>query len=258
MIKSNQNPKVKKLHSLINSKKARNKENEFIIEGKKLLFEAPKKLIKELYVTDSFFDSNKDYLAELNLEVEAVVVSEDVMKYVCDMVTPQGILGVVSIEGKKEITYGEINIILEEIQDPGNMGTIIRTAEAVNANIFISKGSVDIYSPKIVRATMGSLFRAKIFNVDNIKELIMDMKNNNISVYAAHLKGDKYHYQIEYKKATCFLIGNEGSGLSDNISKLADGFIKIPIIGNAESLNVSIATGVLLYEALRQKMSYIN
>jgi TrmH family RNA methyltransferase len=259
MITSNQNSKIKNLYSLQNKSKLRKKEGKFIVEGKKILDEVPLNRIVEIYITEEFQQKEREYIEKLREHVNVEIVSVAVFKFISSAVTPQGILGVITIQ---EIQFNEIKsskntlyIAVENMQDPGNIGTIIRTADAVNACVILSKGSVDIYNPKVVRATMGSLFRVPILTNADLSYVIKDMKNIGIKVYAAHLKGEKYHYDLDLKKPTCFLIGNEGNGLSYEIANLATEYIKIPILGKTESLNASIAAGVLLYEAIRQRMN---
>jgi TrmH family RNA methyltransferase len=145
-------------------------------------------------------------------------------------------------------------IILENIQDPGNLGTIIRTADAVGANgIIISKGSVDVYNPKVVRATMGSIFRVPIISESNLVEDINTLRDNNIEVLASHLQGSSNIYDCDLTKGVAILIGNEGNGLSEGITGLANRNIKIPMIGKSESLNAGVAASIMVYEVLRQR-----
>lgn len=143
-------------------------------------------------------------------------------------------------------------ILLENIQDPGNMGTIIRTADAADADgVFLSKGCVDIYNPKAVRSTMGSIFHLPIFTDVDLKELVNKI---NVETVAAHLKGDKTPYDINMKKGIAIMIGNEGNGLSNELSEKADNLVKIPMPGKAESMNAGVAASIMIYEAVRQRM----
>lgn len=257
MITSIHNPKIKRVCALQQKQKDRKTEKCFVVEGKKMMEEAPKELIEEIYITEAFMKANKSYLDYFPLE-RCEIVSEKVLKHMSTFVTEQGILGVLK---QQNFAFSTLNlegnplfIALENLQDPGNMGTIIRTADAVNARgIIISTGSVDIYNPKVVRATMGSIFRVPILvDVDIIKTL-KRLKDNNINVYAAHLKGQVYYDEVQYLNGTCFLIGNEGNGLTNETAECADQFVKIPILSEVESLNASIAAGVLMYEAVRQR-----
>ena len=146
-------------------------------------------------------------------------------------------------------------IIADKVNDPGNLGTIIRTADAANVTaVFITKGSVSVYNDKVLRATMGSVFHIPVIEDVDIFEMIQFLKENNIKIYAAHLKGVKTPYELNLKDfSVAFLIGNEANGLDDEVSDCADEFIKIPILGKAESLNASVAASVLMYEVVRQR-----
>ena len=185
------------------------------------------------------------------------VVTEDQMKKLTDTVTPQGILCVVrqpsyTMEDIINHSGHRLIMILEDIQDPGNLGTIFRTAEGAGASgIIMTKGCADLFNPKVVRSTMGSIYRVPFFVTDDIEQTISLVKNAQIEVFAAHLKGEHFYDEIEYKDAA-FLIGNEGRGLKDSTASLADTYIKIPMSGELESLNASMAAGILMYEHNRQ------
>ena len=185
------------------------------------------------------------------------VVTEEQMKKLTDTVTPQGILCVVrqpsyTMEDIINHPGHKLIMILEDIQDPGNLGTIFRTAEGAGASgIIMTKGCADLFNPKVVRSTMGSIYRVPFFVTDDIEQTISLVKNAQIEVFAAHLKGEHFYDEIEYKDAA-FLIGNEGRGLKDSTASLADTYIKIPMSGELESLNASMAAGILMYEHNRQ------
>ena len=185
------------------------------------------------------------------------VVTEEQMKKLTDTVTPQGILCVVrqpsyTMEDIINHPGHRLLMILEDIQDPGNLGTIFRTAEGAGASgIIMTKGCADLFNPKVVRSTMGSIYRVPFFVTDDIEQTINLVKNAQIEVFAAHLKGEHFYDEIEYKDAA-FLIGNEGRGLKDSTASLADTYIKIPMSGELESLNASMAAGILMYEHNRQ------
>ena len=145
-------------------------------------------------------------------------------------------------------------MILDDIQDPGNMGTILRTADSLNfKQIIISKGSSDVYNPKVVRSTMGAIFRIKIVESDDLVKLMKEFKKHKIKVVTTSLQTDKSMYDISYDK-TAIVIGNEANGVRDEIQNLADERVKIPMPGKTESLNASVATAVVLYEAMRDRL----
>ena len=156
---------------------------------------------------------------------------------------------------KKEINFlDDIILILDNIQDPGNMGTIIRTADSLNIKqIIISKDSSDIYSPKVVRSTMGAIFRINIIESNNLLETIKILKKHKINVISTTLDTNKSIYDISYNK-TAIVIGNEANGVSTKIQEISDNKVKIPMLGKTESLNAAVATSVILYEAMREKI----
>lgn len=258
MITSIQNSRIKKLVQLSNKSKIRKKEGLFIVEGKKIIDEIDVNRIKELYITETFHEKENNYVKELidqNVNIE--IVNDTVMKYISNSVTPQGILGVIKIitmDLDIMLSDNTFIVILENIQDPGNLGTIIRTCDAVKASgIIISKGSVDLYNPKVIRATMGSILRVPIITDSNILEDINKLKKNKIKILASHLQGSNNLYECDLKQGIGIVVGNEGNGLTEEVVALADSNIKIPMIGKSESLNASIATSIIAYEALRQR-----
>ncbi len=182
------------------------------------------------------------------------LVSDEVFARMSDTQAPQGILCVLK---RPEHTLQKLLkqespllVILENLQDPGNLGTMIRTAEGAGADgIFMSKGTVGIYNPKTIRATMGSLYRMPFLYVENIEEGIRLLQKYDITVYAAHLKGKKYFHEIKYSGGSGFLIGNEGSGLKEKTADAADCYLRIPMEGKLESLNAAIAAALLMYQS---------
>ena len=248
MITNNQ---IKELTALRDKSKARREAGLYIVEGPKMCEEAPANMVVNTFVTQKCVESNKTWLVNRKYEV----VEERIFEKLSDTKTPQGILSVVR-QPKYELSdilrEGNLYVILEDIQDPGNMGTIVRTAEGAGvAGIIMTKGCVDIYNPKTIRSTMGSVYRVPFVYVEDIAEAIAQIKAAGISIYAAHLKGEKYYDDINYGRAA-FLIGNEGNGLKDDTAALADTYIKIPMSGKVESLNAAVATSILMYEHSRQ------
>ena len=186
------------------------------------------------------------------------IVSDQVFKKISDTVTPQGIVAVVKQKSysidyiiEKRNKEKSCIVVLDRLQDPGNMGTIVRTGEAAGiSGIIMSKDSADIYNPKVIRSTMGSIFRVPFAIVDDLAAAVDTLKDNGITTYAAHLKGELYN-SGSLTKDCALLIGNEARGLSEEISAKADKLIKIPMHGKVESLNAAIATAILMYEAAR-------
>ena len=145
-------------------------------------------------------------------------------------------------------------VILENLQDPGNLGTIFRTGEGAGVDGIIMSGqTVDIYNPKTIRSTMGSVYRVPFLYTDDICGAIRTLQEHGVCVYAAHLQADKYYDDYDYHESSAFLIGNEGNGLSEEAAGCADAYLKIPMKGSVESLNAAVASSILLYEAYRQR-----
>ena len=257
LIESIQNKLVKKIKAL-QQRKNREKESLFIVEGVRFVQEIPIDYTIVFYAVSNTFQKINDISIYENRS-QVFVFSDDVFRTIADTQHTQGILAVCQ---KKEIELSHFKlkekgfyILVEKIQDPGNLGTIIRTADACNVDaIFLSKGCVDLYNTKVLRSTMGSLFHIPIFCNVNLEKYIDNMKQKNITVFAAHLKAKQYYYTTDLKKGCAFLIGNEGKGISDTVAKKCDKLIKIPMLGQAESLNASVATAVLLYEVVRQRL----
>ncbi len=248
MITNNQ---IKEITALRDKSKARKEAGLYIVEGPKMCEEAPKNMVVNTFVTHKCLESNHSWLDGREYEL----VEERVFEKLSDTKTPQGILSVLKqpqYSLKDMLSQGELYVILEDIQDPGNLGTIIRTAEAAGvAGIIMTKGCVDIFNPKTIRSTMGPIYRVPFVYVEDIAQAINTVKQAGVAVYAAHLKGESYYDDINYGRAA-FLIGNEGNGLKEETAALADTYIKIPMEGKVESLNAAVATSILMYEHNRQ------
>ena len=145
-------------------------------------------------------------------------------------------------------------LLLENIQDPGNLGTMFRTGEGAGVDgIFMSKETVDLYNPKTIRSTMGSVFRVPFCYVDSLPDTIEMLRAKGVMVFAAHLKGEKLYHQLSFLGGSAFLIGNEGNGLTKECADKADAYLKIPMEGKLESLNAAVSAAILMYEAKRQR-----
>ena len=254
MITSTSNAKVKELVQLQKKSKARSKAKKFVVEGIRMVKETPRDRLEALYISESFWNKYGNPIEGDFAEV----LSDKVFAYVSDTKTPQGILAVVrQIEyDVKEMIQGQDAhiLILDNLQDPGNLGTIFRTAEAAGVTgILLSMGCADIYNPKTIRSTMGSLYRMPFAYVEEFIETIQEVKKNGIKVFAAHLEGKNSYDQEDYRKGSAFLIGNEGNGLRQEVADCADVRIRIPMQGQVESLNAAIAATVLMFEVSRQR-----
>ncbi len=255
MITSASNEKVKHLIQLREKGKVRRKEGLFIAEGIRLVRDIPEGDTVELYYSESYEGERAAGKYE--------VLSDELFKKVSDTETPQGVLAVVRM--RKSTSADIINavknpmiLLLENIQDPGNMGTMFRTAEAAGCSgIIMTEGSADPYSPKVVRSAMGALFRLPFAAVADWDDVFAELGKADVKIFAAALTG-----AVPYTKAVCtgpsaFLIGNEGNGLrEETIGKVTDcggECIKIPMAGKTESLNAAVSAAVLMYEAARQR-----
>lgn len=261
MITSLSNKTVKEIVALSQKGKERQKKNVFVVEGVKMFLEAPEERICGIYVAQSAENEMLQVCREKLENLSYELVSDEVFAKMSDTVTPQGILCLVrqlnydlAFLLKKDIKKHPLYIILEDIQDPGNLGTIFRTAEAAGASgVIMSSRTVDIYNPKTIRSTMGSVYRVPFLYVEDVSSIIKVLQENNVCVYAAHLAGKAFYEDGDYRKGTAFLIGNEGNGLREETAACADALIKIPMEGSVESLNAAVASSVLLYEAYRQR-----
>lgn len=256
-ITSKDNETIKYVKKL-KEKKYRDEFNEFIIEGIKMIDEAIKEnaKIKSVIICDDC-KNQASISSELMYEIaklNCIYVSEKIFNTITDVKNPQGIMAILEKpqNGESTIDYKNENfLVLDNIQDPGNMGTILRTADSLGLKqIIVSKGSADIYNLKVVRSTMGAIFRVRVIESENLVKTIKEMKKHKINVYATDLKTDKSIYDVSYSKSA-IVIGNEANGVSEEILNEATEKIKIPMIGKTESLNAAVATSIILYEAYR-------
>lgn len=259
MITSASNSQVKHVVNLLNKAKYRKENRLFVVEGIKMVLEAPQNLVDKIYVSEEFTLSHKSGLNGIKWDSPKVeVVSDNVFKQMADTKTPQGIMATVKMkESSMNDIIGSDNafvMVCEDIQDPGNMGTILRTGEGAGiTGIILSKNTVDIYNPKTIRSTMGSVYRVPFLYTENLHDAIRQMKLLGIKVYAAHLNGNNSYAKEDYSGKCAFLIGNEGNGLRDDTTALSDCLIRIPMEGSVESLNAAVSSAILMYEVNRQR-----
>lgn len=260
VISSKDNEIIKSIKKL-KDKKYRDIENSYIIEGIKLLKEAieEKAEIKQIIICD---DCEKTEMISKELMYEIAkyncnYVTSKVFKYLTEVQTPQGILAVIGKTPKdQEIDYTQdIIVALDGIQDPGNLGTILRTVDSIGlTQILVSKETADSFNPKVVRSTMGAIFRVKVIECENLQEKLKEIKKHKYKIVVSSLQTENSLYDIKLNKKV-IVVGNEANGVSSEIQEMADEKIKIPMLGKTESLNASVATGVMLYEYVRQKIS---
>ena len=292
-ITSTGNKLIREVRDLEKKARARRESGLFIAEGERLCSEIPVAYIERIFVADDYDGRLPEFAGEVSHDAQNAKtraeaganaaqasshplqpsdisgqrnhapqrapkifqVPRELMEHMSDTKNSQGILAVVRQKKYTELP-GDFFLILDTLQDPGNMGTIFRTAEAAGVDgILMNRDCVDVYSPKVVRATMGAMFRMPFIVSDDLPAEIRRMKSEGVQIYAAHLRGTKNHWDFDYRTPTAFMIGNEGNGLQDAIADLADSYLRIPMMGHTESLNAGVAASVLMYETLRQRIS---
>lgn len=263
MITAMSNPRVKQVVLWQTKARERKEAGVFLVEGFKMFEEAPEEWIREVYISNDALqkiNENQEYISikkKLH-QVGYEEVTPEVFRKMSDTQSPQGILCVVKrpVYKIEDLLAAEnpLLVVLENLQDPGNVGTIVRTGEGAGiTGVILSEGSVDIYNPKTIRATMGSIYRVPFVYAGDLVKVTEMLRQKKIKSYAAHLSGEKYYNEFDLQKGCAFLIGNEGNGLSETLAEAADEYLKIPMEGQVESLNAAIATSLLMYEAHRQR-----
>ncbi|MDR7870389.1 MAG: RNA methyltransferase [Tissierellaceae bacterium] len=263
-ISSNQNPLIKEIKSL-NRKKNRWENRLFIIEGIKIIEEAIINgiKIKSIFISEKFLESKDGlvFYVELKNLHNLAKVSDPLFKSISDTENPQGILAVCEFNIRDFYEIDNLEkpsmLFLDGVQDPGNMGTIIRTADAFNMDgIILGEGCVDPYNPKVVRSTMGSIFRVPLYICKNSIESLQELKIKGFHIFATSLNG-KSLYDADFDNKFLCVIGNEANGVNPKILDIAERRIKIPMPGNAESLNAGVAASIIMYEAMRSRNIYL-
>lgn len=263
-ITSKDNKILKEVRSLL-QKKNREKLGKYLIEGQRIVeqaIEVSYPLEKVIFQEDVLLKNEelKNLSNKLDANgIQVISIDEKLFKDISQVENSQGIIAVANIveDEKTEDIINEnfsFGVVLDKIQDPGNLGTILRTAEALGADfLFLLKGCVDLYNPKTVRSTMGSIFTMKVYSGTH-EELLEVKEAGKYKLVSADLKGAKFSNQIEkYENKTMLVIGNEGNGISKEVLEMSDIRVKIPLLGRAESLNASMAAGILIYD-IKQKI----
>ncbi len=258
MISSISNQQVKEITKLQKQPKYRKASSLFIAEGFKMLKEAAENgCLVKTYISEFVLEKKHESLEWLCKEFPYETVSDQVFRQLSGTVTTQGILGIVKqpsysitdiLDDKKHIW-----LLLDDIRDPGNLGTIMRTAEGAGMSaVIMGKGTAALFNPKTVRSTMGAIFRMPFVYVDDITEIIKQIKDNGYSVYGTAMKGSITYDMADYTKGAGIVIGNEANGIQDSVLECITGSINIPMDGKLESLNAAVAAAVVMYEAARQ------
>ncbi|AXX64303.1 RNA methyltransferase [Bombilactobacillus bombi] len=248
-ITSVKNEKIKEIKKLANAK-GRRQQQRYLIEGEHLVHEALINdiVIEELLVTENFLNHDEHHLVK-QLYDQCVQIGDSVAKHLSATVTPQGIFAVVALPPTDpNIDYQGKWLLLDRIQDPGNVGTMIRTADAAGyQGVILSKDSADLFAPKVQRSMQGSQFHLQLLTA-NLQKIITSFKQNRVTVYGTLVNEQARDYhQVQAPKNLALIMGNEAQGMNNNLAQLADENLYIPLIGQAESLNVAIAAGILMF-----------
>lgn len=258
LIESKNNTLFKETKKL-KDRKGRNKASKYIIEGIRLVEEAlkAKVSIDYIFIETEEMQKFKACLMKFNKEyvdsIKIYEISKNLNKELSSTENPQGVTAVVNMKSSEFNYDGGFYVLCDKVQDPGNLGTIIRTAHAAGVDgIILTKGTVDVYNDKTLRSTMGSIFYMPIIYDDENYSIIKSFKEKEYSIVATSLQAQNDFFEEDLKGKTIIVVGNEGNGVSDEVYSLSNKKVKIPMPGGAESLNVSIATSVIIYEKLRQ------
>lgn len=253
LITSDKNDFIKRVLKL-KTKKERDKSNLFYVEGERFVSEIPPSIKIHKYIISSEFQKKDFYTYD---DTACLIVSENVFKKISDTMNPQGIIAICEKPRYSLNIDAEVNnffVVLDRISDPGNLGTIIRTAEALGSNgIFLSSHCVDVYNPKVLRSTMGSVFHTPIYTDLDLTELLEKFTKRNIKIISTHLNGDKSPSEVNLSSSVAILIGNEANGILDEYVNKSDFLVKIPMLGKVNSLNASMSSAILFYEVMRQR-----
>lgn len=254
-----QNPQVKAAAEL-KQKKYRQQQGLFLAEGLRTVEEAvASKTVVSIFYTAIEDERTRKVLEEAAAQqLKLYCVSDAVMKKIADTDTPQGIIAVCKMQNvtfDKLLAKGEMLLVLDRVGDPGNLGTMLRTADAAGiGGVVLLKGCVDIYAPKTVRSSMGSLFHVPVVSGIAEDKFIAEAKDAGYELLVTSLEGADNLYKADLGGRIAFVMGNEAGGVSANLLERADKRVFIPMAGRAESLNVAMAAGIVMFEALRRKL----
>ncbi len=264
MITSVQNSQIKNVQLLQRKSSERKSQGLFVVEGEKMFLECLQYgKVEKVYFSESYYEHKKaeegSYLQEdiIPSDTQTELVSDSCFKAMCETVTPQGVIAMVQIpkyDAEQLIKEASSLVVLEGLQDPGNLGTIMRTAEAAGMDgVILSDTSVDLFNPKVVRSTMGAIFRMPAVYVSDILSAVKKLNEKGFNTLATHLSATHDYTEADYTGKTAVLVGNEGNGLSDALTGLAKEKIIIPMEGRVESLNAAVAAALCMYEIKRHK-----
>lgn len=252
-ISSKDNQKIKDLIKLRDDKDSRSDKSLFYVEGERIVADTPRDLIDSIFVLEKKQIDFKYILDNISPD-KIYVLDETIYAKVKDTDTSQGIIAVVKNHLSNEIK-GDFILALDNIKDPGNLGTIIRLSEATGVDtVILSSECCDIYNTKVVRSSMSSIFRTNIFVSKDLLSDLCALKKDSYKIYSTTLTGESFDYKmIDYNGKIIIVIGNEANGVSKDVIDISDRLVKIPMKGKIESLNASIAASIMCYEVMRNK-----
>lgn len=255
-ITSKNNEKIKDLINIRDDKKFRKDKSLFYVEGERIISNISPKLIKSLYIQEDKVKDFSNIIKEVDNN-DIYILSNEVFHKVKDTINSQGIIALIKINKILDVDYSKISkiLILDNIKDPGNLGSIIRTSEASGFDLIIlTSNCCDIYNTKTIRASMSSIIRMKIIVSNDIINTINNLKEKKFKIYTSYLNSNSIDlYKTKFEDKLVIVIGSEAEGVSKEILNVSDIYLKIPMNGDIESLNVSSATSIILYEIYRQK-----
>ncbi|MFA9465358.1 MAG: TrmH family RNA methyltransferase [Velocimicrobium sp.] len=256
MISSASNTQIKEIQKLQKKAKLRNSTLTFVVEGKKMVEEARNRILK-VYISESYYKEDCMKTTVLNQDM-VEIVEDKIFREISETITPQGILAIVRMPQYNLEKFLSMEhpffMLLEDLRDPGNLGTILRTAEGAGVDgVILSKDSVDLFNPKVVRSTMGSIFRMPFLYVEDFHKTLKILQKNGVALYATDLNGNNYFNMESYEDSCGIIIGNEANGITKETKLIADCLVKIPMEGKVESLNAAIAAALMMYEVYGQR-----
>lgn len=261
-INSKNNLNIKDLVKIRDDSKFRNDKSLFYIEGERIFKDTPSNLINKIFVLENKVNYYKNLLSQFDENI-IYVVADKIFDYIKSTINSQGIVAIVNYNLMKNLDFEFCNkirncIILDSISDPGNLGTIIRLAEASNIDLIIlANNCCNVYNTKTIRASMSSIFRTNIYLSKNILDDIKILKNHGLKVFTTYINNNSNDYtKMDFTGKNVIIFGNEANGVSDELLKETLNYIKIPMKGSIESLNVSISVAVICYEIMRQNSFY--
>lgn len=263
IINSPVNPMLKEFNKLQNSRRHRQKTGKIALEGPNLVKEALKaELYPEVvFFSDTYFElEGREITAKLPAGCRIFLMPPELFKKITATEAPQPVAAIFQFERQEYLRRFEdlpgLAVVLDRLQDPGNMGTIIRTAAAAGVEVlYYTAGSTDPYGPKVLRSTAGAVFHLRLEQVPDALQLLDDLKKSGLQVAAAAARPGRLYWQVDFKPPTALIIGNEAGGITEELLLKADLQVSIPLHGRVESLNAAVASAVLMYEVVRQRSS---